>query len=122
MIVDALGYPVDFELTGGQKGDSPQAKPLIEDKEFENLLADKAYDADAILEAVESKGAQAVIPPKSNRKVQREYDKEIYKERNKVERFFNRIKQFRRIATRYEKTATSFMALLCIASFYVWTM
>jgi transposase len=120
VIVDALGYPVDFELTGGQKGDNPEAKPLIEDKEFGNLLADKAYDSNEVLKEVESKGAQAVIPPKSNRTVQREYDKDIYKERNKVERFFNRIKQFRRIATRYDKTGSSYMALLFIASFYIW--
>jgi transposase len=120
--VDGLGYPVDFELTGGEKADCTQAEALIEDKEFENLLGDKGYDTDTIVEKVESKGAQVVIPPKSNRKEQREYDKEIYKERNKVERFFNRIKQFRRIATRYEKTGSSYMALLFIASFYIWTM
>ena len=122
VIVDALGYPVDFDLTAGQKADCTQAKPLIEDKTFENLLGDKAYDSNEIVKDVESKGAQAIIPPKSNRKVQREYDKEIYKERNKVERFFSRIKQFRRIATRYDKTGSSYMALLFIASFYIWTI
>lgn len=122
VIVDAIGYPVDFDLTRGQKADCTQATPLIEDKEFENLLGDKGYDTNEIVEAVESKGAQAIIPPKSNRKVQREYDKEIYKERNKVERFFNRIKQFRRIATRYDKTGSSYMGLLFIASLYIWTI
>jgi transposase len=120
VIVDALGYPVDFDLTGGQKADCTQAESLIEDKEFENLLGDKGFDTDKIVEKVEAKGANVVIPSKSNRKVLREYDKEIYKERNKVERFFNRIKQFRRIATRYEKTGVSYMAMLFIASVYIW--
>jgi transposase len=122
VIVDALGNPVDFDLTGGQKADCTMAEELIENKEFDNLLDDKGYDTNAILEKVESMGAQAVIPPKSNRKVQRDYDKEIYKERNKVERFFNRIKQFRRIATRYDKTGSSYMALLLLASVYIWTI
>ena len=122
MIVDALGYPVDFKLTGGERADCTQAKSLIEDKEFENLLGDKGYDTHEIIEVVESKEAQTIIPPKSNRIAQREYDKEIYKERNKVERFFNRIKQFRRIATRYDKTGSSYMGLLFIASFYIWTI
>ena len=66
MIIDALGYPVDFDLTAGQKADCTQAKPLIEDKTFENLLGDKGYDSNEIVKEVESKGAQAIIPPKSN--------------------------------------------------------
>ena len=84
------------------------------------VLADKGYDADYVIAAVESMGAIAVIPPKSNRKTPREYDKEIYKERNLIERLFNKLKHFRRIATRYDKTALSFMSFLNIAAIYLW--
>ena len=84
------------------------------------VLADKGYDADYIIEAVEDMGAIAVIPPKSNRRTPREYDKELYKERNLIERLFNKLKHFRRIATRYDKTALSFMSFLNIAAIYLW--
>ena len=84
------------------------------------MLADKGYDADYIIEAVEGIGAMAVIPPKSNRKTSREYDKGIYKERNLIERLFNKLKHFRRIATRYDKTALSFMSFLNVAAIYLW--
>ena len=120
VIVDALGYPIDFVLTPGQVSDITQAERLINDKEFHCLLGDKGYDADSLLTLIKAKGAESVIPPKSNRKDQREYDKHLYKERNIVERFFNRIKQFRRIATRFDKIATSFLAMLTIASCIVW--
>lgn len=84
------------------------------------MLADKGYDADYIIEATRGMRSLAVIPPKSNRKIQREYDVDLYKERNNVERMFNKLKQFRRIATRYDKTALSFFAFLCIAGIYLW--
>jgi transposase len=84
------------------------------------VLADKGYDADYIVEAVEDMGAIAVIPPKSNRKTERKYDKYLYKERNLIERLFNKLKHFRRIATRYDKTALSFMSFLNIAAIYLW--
>jgi len=84
------------------------------------VLADKGYDADYVIEAIEGMGAIAVIPPKSNRKTPREYDKEIYKERNLIERLFNKLKNFRRVATRYDKTALSFMSFLNIAAIYLW--
>lgn len=70
--------------------------------------------------AAETMGAQAVIPPKSNRKTQRIYDKELYKERNLIERMFNKLKHFRRVATRYDKTALSFLSFVHIASIYLW--
>jgi putative transposase len=84
------------------------------------LLADKGYDADYIIEAAQKMGAEAVIPPKSNRIIQREYDKELYKERNFVERLFNKLKNFRRIATRYDKTASAFMGFIHLASILIW--
>lgn len=80
------------------------------------MIADKGYDSDALVDAIEAKGAEAVIPPKQNRLEQREYDADLYKERNLVERFLNRIKQFRRVATRYEKTARNFLAFVQLAS------
>ncbi len=79
------------------------------------MLADKGYDTDAIVEHVASMGAVAVIPPKRNRKQQREYDKDLYKQRNRIERCFSRLKHFRRFATRYEKNKANFHALVALA-------
>jgi transposase len=90
--------------------------PLLDGLSAEAVLADKGYDADGIVEAVEEGGAEAVIPPRSNRKHQRNYDKALYKERNLIERFFNKIKHFRRVATRYEKLGKNYMAMLCWAA------
>lgn len=80
------------------------------------MLADKAYDSDKIVEYVTAKSAVAVIPTRNNRNIKREYDKETYKNRNQIERFFNRLKQFRRIATRYDKLCTSFLSLVQLAA------
>ena len=93
---------------------------MLENMKADAVLADKGYDAEYIIEAVERIGAVAVIPPKYNRRQPRSYDKEIYKERNLIERLFNKLKQFRRIATRYDKTALSFMAFLHVAAIYLW--
>ena len=109
-----------FILTGGHAADCKQALALLDGLRAEAVLADKGYDADYIVEAISGMNALAVIPPKSNRIVQREYDKELYKERNLVERMFNKLKHFRRIATRYDKTAASFMAFLNVAAIYLW--
>ncbi len=84
------------------------------------LLADKGYDADYVVEAAKAVGAEAVIPPKRNRKIPREYDEELYKERNHIERLFNKMKHYRRIATRYDKTSISFMAFLYLAATLLW--
>ncbi|MCB2082296.1 MAG: IS5 family transposase, partial [Rickettsiales bacterium] len=117
---DSHGNPLRFILTGGQASDYTQALALIDGMRTDALLADKGYDADYMLEAAENMGAIAVIPPKSNRKMPRTYDEELYKERNLIERLFNKLKHFRRIATRYDKTAASFMAWLHIAAIYLW--
>lgn len=85
-----------------------------------NVLADKAYDADAVLAQVADLGAQVVIPSKKNRRVQRVIDRNLYRDRNKVERFFSRLKQFRRLATRYEKTASSFLGMVHFVSALLW--
>jgi transposase len=93
---------------------------LLDGWECAAVLADKGYDADYVLDAAHAMGAEAVIPPKSNRKEPREYDKELYKERNQVERLFNRLKHWRRVANRFDKTAESFLAFIHIAASYLW--
>ena len=93
---------------------------LLATLEAAAVIADKGYDSDAILELVGSYGALAVIPPTRSRKVRRRYDKALYKERNHVERFFCRIKQYRGLATRYEKTAASYLAMLHLACLRLW--
>jgi transposase len=119
-VVDALGNPLRFILTGGQVHDSKQAEALIEGFDFDRLLADKGYDSDRFRVVIALAGAEAVIPPLGSRSQAIPYDKHIYKDRNLVERFFCSIKQFRRIATRYEKTATSFAGMLFLAGAMVW--
>ena len=119
-VCDAMGNPIRFIFTGGERNDCTQALDLLEGMSGQAILADKGYDADYIVEAAEIMGAIAVIPPKSNRKVQREYDRDLYKERNLIERMFGKLKQFRRIATRYDKTKTAFMAFIHIASILLW--
>jgi transposase len=84
------------------------------------VLADKGYDADALIDRIHASGARVVIPPRRNRVVQRSYDRHLYKDRNLVERFFNRIKQFRRIATRYEKLARNYLSFLNLVCAYIW--
>jgi transposase len=111
---------VRFILTEGQASDYTQALALLENLKAEAVLADKGYDADYVIEAVGNMGAIVVIPPKSNRKILRKYDAVLYKERNHIERMFSKLKHFRRVATRYDKTALSFMAFLNIAAIYLW--
>jgi transposase len=107
--------PLDFLLTGGQVNDCTQAIALLGQRKAEAVLADKGYDADAIVEHIEAMGAKPVIPPKRNRKLQRDYDKDLYKQRNRIERCFSKLKCFRRLATRYEKSRVCFHALVALA-------
>lgn len=93
---------------------------MIEGFAAQALLADKGYDANHLLDYLAERDIEPVIPPKANRLEQREYDRHVYKDRNWVERFFNRIKQFRRIATRYEKLARNFFAMLNLVCAYIW--
>ncbi len=101
-----------------------KATELLDDfdsKKVEAVLADKGYDADYIVAAIGNNiSAEVVIPPKINRKVLRYYDKELYKQRNLIERLFNRIKNFRRVATRYDKTASSFLVFIQVACVFIW--
>ena len=84
------------------------------------MIADEGYDTDAVLDAIAERGAEAVIPPKANRVDRRECDAVRYRERNAVERCVNRFKQFRRIATRYEKTARNFLGMALFAAITIW--
>ena len=118
--VDALGNPMRLILSAGQIADIDFATDLIADIRTNAVIADKGYDADALVQRIQASGAQAVIPPRSNRKVLRVYDTHLYKDRNLIERFFARIKHFRRIATRYEKLARSYMAFLHLVCTFVW--
>jgi len=118
--VDSLGNPVRVILTAGQISDIGQAGALIKDQPAEFIVADKGYDSDAFVETIRAQGSQAVIPPRSNRLNPRAFDRHIYKDRNLIERFFCRIKQFRRIATRYDKLAKSFLSFVHLACAIVW--
>ena len=115
--MDSLGNPVRLLLTGGEVADVSKAISLLEGfEEVKAVIADKGYDANSVVEDIEARGAEAVIPPRSNRKQPRTYDKHLYKERNLVERFFNKLKHFRRVATRYEKTAQNYLAMVTFAA------
>jgi len=107
-------------LGPGQQNDMAPACDLIEGVSAQNVLADKAYDADKLYRKIINQGGDPVVPPKRNRKRQHAYDKALYKERNRVERFFSRIKQCRRIATRYDKLAQTFMGFVVLASIMLW--
>ena len=119
-VVDGLGLPLKFILTGGQKADITQAIPLMTDTPVKICLADKGYDADAFLTWLNERGILAVIPPKSNRIMQRECDWWLYKERHVVECMFGKLKYYRRIATRYDKKSINFMGFLAFAAALLW--
>ena len=114
-----MGLPVKLILTPGQEADVTQATNLIEDVPIEVVIGDKGYDSRAVVEAIEAHGAEAVIPSRKNCKKQRAYDRDRYKDRNLVERFWFKLKQNRRVATRYEKTARNFMGFILVASIMV---
>lgn len=120
MTTDALGRPLRFVLTAGEANDAPQAELLLEGLQTEYVIADRGYDSQKVIDKAAEIGADAVIPPKSNRKVQRYYDKELYKRRNLIERAFNKLKRFRRIATRYDRKAVYFKSFLYLAASLMW--
>jgi transposase len=121
-LCDALGYPLAFILTCGQRGDATQGIGLLL-KAMQpgcSCLLDGGYDSDAIREYVLQEGGTAVIPPKNTRTTTIPFDKHTYKERHKVENLFQKLKRFRRIATRYEKKVTRFAAMIAIAAILIW--
>nr|WP_115336442.1 IS5 family transposase [Pannonibacter phragmitetus] len=120
-LVDAEGRPVALRLTGGQIADCTEAGALTDDLgEGDILLADKGYDTNAIRAKAAGRGAWANIPPKANRKGSFSFSRWVYRQRNLVERFFNKIKQFRGIATRYDKRPENYLAAVKLISARIW--
>jgi transposase len=115
-LVDALGNLVRFVLLPGQRHDSVGVAPLIQDLDFAALLADKAFDIDWLRAELDERGATAVIPPKANRTQPIPCDFHMYGWRHLVENFFCKLKEFRRIATRYDQTDDSFRAMIHLAA------
>ena len=111
--------PLRFTLTAGHRNDITQASALIQGYCYEYVIADKAYDSDAFIAEIRSEGGVAVIPPRRNRTQTRAYDKEMYKRRNIIERFFHRLKQYRRVATRYDKLAVRYLGFVYFAAILV---
>jgi transposase len=107
-------------LTPGQAHDLACAEPLLEEADPEALIGDKAYDADPLLDTLAQREITPVIPPKANRKTPRTCDFALYCERNLVERFFNKLKHFRAVATRYDKRDDNYLASVKLASARIW--
>jgi len=120
MAVRGRGCPVRLSLTVGQKGDAPQADTLIESRPTEVVMADAAYDSDRLRAAIARKGARAVIPNNRSRARKNPVDSHLYAQRHLIECCFSKLKQFRRVATRYEKTARSYLAVVTIAATILW--
>ncbi len=115
--MDALGNPTAFHLTGGQAHDLDGADALLAGIAAPTVLADKGYDAEArVLAPLRAAGKTAVIPPKRSRTSQREYDRDLYEARHLIENFFEKLKQYRAIATRYDKTRRNFLAAIHLAA------
>jgi transposase len=119
-VVNGIGNPIRAILTPGQAGDAPQVPLLFDQLSPGFAILDKAYDTDAVLAFFESQGTIPVIPPKANRIVQRDYDRQLYKERNLIERFIGKIKQFRRVFSRFDKYARSYLHFIHFACALIW--
>ncbi len=119
-LTDAQGRPLRFILTGGQAHDSTTAADLLAGRTTTGVIADKAYDNNALRELIGEAGAAAVIPSTRSRKVIIPHDRLAYRLRNRIERFFNKLKHFRHIATRYDRRAVHFLAALHLASAMIW--
>jgi len=121
VLVDALGNPLQFILTSGAAGDNPQAIPLLDGQRTQEVRADRGYDADATLTYIEQQlHATATIPPKKNRVTPRDCDYTAYKERHLIECCLGKRKHFRRVATRFDKYASRFLAFIHLASMFLW--
>jgi len=119
LAVTAKGRAVKILVSGGHRADVGYAEPLLENLRPKLVVADRGYDFDVVINSIEHLGAKAVIPSKSNRKVQRCTNWKIYKNRNIIERYINKLKQFRRVATRYDKTDTSFLSFVWVAASFI---
>ncbi len=116
-----MGNPTSFHLTPGQAHDLDGADALLPGLDANTIIADKAFDADErVIQPLQQAGKCIVIPSKSNRTTQRAYDEDLYRERHLIENFFARLKQFRAIATRYDKRATNFLGAIYLAASLTW--
>ena len=120
LAVRGLGCPVRLAITAGQKGDAPQGANLIDTLPAEVVIADAAYDADHLRQAIADKGALAVIPNNPSRAKKHPLDKQLYKERHLIECCISKLKQFRRVATRFEKTARNYLSIITLAAIVLW--
>jgi transposase len=120
LATNAEGLPVRVLLTGGQTHDVTQGLALVRGWQPSPVIADKGYDSQAFIDCLKESGAIAVIPPRSNRKKPRAYDKEVDKQRNRIERCLNQLKHFRRIATHYDRKAMYFLAFIYLAAASLW--
>ena len=120
MLADALGRPLRLIITPGQAGDITQAPALLNGQTGAAVLADKAYDSKALRQIIADMGAEAVIPSNRSRKTIIPHDREAYKHRNRIERCFNRLKHFRRFATRYERRTIHFLGFVTLAAATIW--
>jgi len=111
---------VAFALTAGQRGDAPQAEPLIEGLPADVVMADTAYDSDRLRQKIAEMGAIAVIPNNPSRALKHTLDPHLYAQRHLVECCFSKLKQFRRVATRFEKTARNYLAVVTLAAIVLW--
>jgi len=119
-VADARGRPVRLGLTAGQRHDAPQALPLLGELAPTYLIADRGYDSDPLVAVLAARGTHAVIPPRRKRRHPRAYDAVRYAQRHPVERLFSRLKQFRRVATRYDKLDAHLLAFVQLAATVIW--
>ena len=119
-VVDGLGNPTAVALTEGQVHDVTQATEMLKDARNRWVLADKAYDSSAVVAQIDLQGSTAVIPPRRGRLIERPYDRNLFKARFVVEHFFARIKRCRRVATRYDKLAVTYLAMVLLACILTW--
>ncbi|MCW2305687.1 transposase [Rhodobium gokarnense] len=120
MLADTLGRPVRFIVTAEQVGDCTQAAALLEGQSASAVLADKAYDSNVLRGRIAAMRAEAVIPSNRSRKVIIPHDAEAYRHRNRIERCFNRLKHFRRFATRYDRRKSHFEGFAYLAAIAIW--
>jgi transposase len=118
--VDAHGNPLRLQLTAGQRHGITQAQALTDEFEYERLIADCSYDADDFVEHLQAQGAVPVIPSRSNRRQPRDFDRYVYRERRLIECFINKIKQYRRIFSRFDKLDTRYMGFLAFVAALIW--
>ena len=115
-----MGHSLKFLLTGGQRNDITQAPELLQDQKADFVIADRGYDADELIDLIDQMGAIPVIPPRKNRTDLRFYDSHLYKERHLIECFFNKLKYYRRIFSRFDKLASRYLGFIHFAAALIW--